>query len=656
MRVRILLVVALVLAWLPVGGNAGPAQTSTKTTITILQLNDVYQIAPVDRGRRGGLARVATLEKKIRAESPNTLFLLAGDFISPSVASRMFKGRQMVAALNATGLDIATFGNHEFDFGPDVLRQRMQESRFAYTVANVLDRQTGRPFDGAQAYVMRELEGVHVAVFGLLLAQTATLSHPGPDVRFDDPIAVGKRLSHQLRRQGADVIIALTHLPMREDKRLAAEADIDLIIGGHEHELLESLAGHTPILKMGSDARNLGRITLHMKRSQGKRRFHLQSMDWQIIPVTDSIPEDPEAAAVVAQYEKQLDASLGETIGQTTVALEARAAIIRRGESNLGNFLADVYRQALGADVALVNSGSIRSDTTYPAGEITKKTILSILPFENVLVKARLTGAHIKRLLENGVSRAGAADGRFPQVSGLAFTYNAGKPAGARVMSVEVDGKPLEEAKTYTMAVSAYVFDGGDGYDFKGAELLIKPEEGPVEPDVVIEAIKKLGTISPRVEGRSKAIQTTGQRGARWHLAPLAAPSMQGKKSAEWYDTAAVLKVRARAQVQIRVRVRERTYHVRKGRVDDGVRRCNATGAAEVPYTDNRLVDPIQSDLIVIAVQEQRRKETIGNRVVARLVTVTDQVNAVENRRVENVVPVDHAVIALHVDVALGAA
>lgn len=431
----------------------------------------------------------------------------------------------MVAALNAASLDIATLGNHEFDFGPDVLRERIRESRFAYTIANVFDKRTGKPFGGAGSYIVRDLSGVRVAIFGLLLAETASVSAPGPDVRFDDPIAVGRRLSRSLRRKGVDVIIALTHLPMRDDKRLAAEADVDLIVGGHEHELLESLVGRTLITKMGSDARNLGRIDLKVARigtqrrsgkGQSRRgaaaaRYKLQSADFQAIPVTDSVAEDPEAAAVIGEYEKQLNASLGEVIGKTTVALDARASVIRFGESNLGNFLADVYKQAVGADCALVNSGGIRSDTIYGPGNLTKKDILSILPFENTLVKVRLLGSHIKRLLEHGVSVAGEEDGRFPQVSGLSFSYDPMRPVGSRLTSVELGGRGIDPQKSYTIAINAYLLGGGDGYDLKGAEVLIKPEEGPVEPDVVIEAIRKIGTISPQVEGRIRKVAITGK-------------------------------------------------------------------------------------------------------------------------------------------------
>jgi 5'-nucleotidase len=514
MRRRVFLCFLFVVALTPIS-SLGQQRAAT---ITILQLNDVYQVSPVDRGRRGGLARVATLQKAIRVQSPNTLFLLAGDFVSPSVASRLFKGKQMIAALNAAGLDAATFGNHEFDFGPDVLHERMKESRFAYIVANVVDKRTGKPFGGASEYLIREISGVRVGIIGLVLTETATLSTPGPGVRFDDPIATGKRLSRELRRQGADIVVALTHLPMRDDKRLAAEADIDLIVGGHEHELLESISGHTLITKMGSDARNLGRIDLNViandvrfGKAHGKRaqpsRFKLESIDFQAIPVTDSTKDDPEVAAIVNDYEKQLNVSLGEVIGNTSVGLDARASVIRHGESNLGDFLADVYKQALGADFGLVNSGGIRSDATYGPGDLTKKDILSILPFENTLVKVRVSGAHVKRLLENGVSAVPEEDGRFPQVSGLSFTYDAGKPAGSRIVSIEVDNKPIEPDKAYTLVVSAYVLGGGDGYDFKGAEVLIKPEDGPVEPDVVMEAIRKKGTIAPQIENRINSVQ-----------------------------------------------------------------------------------------------------------------------------------------------------
>jgi len=516
---RTILWVFCVLLLIPAGASAQKASSPT-TTITILQLNDVYEISPVDNNKHGGLARVATLIKQERARSPHSLFLLAGDFISPSLASGEFKGKQMIDTLNAAGLDIATLGNHEFDFTLDVLRDRMKESRFAYTSANVFDKQTGKPFGGVQPYIIRKFGDVRVAIFGLLTTDTATKAKSGGDVRITDPIAAGKRLSLQLRRKGVDVIIALTHLSMCEDKRLAREADIDFVVGGHDHELLQAMSGRAHISKMGSDGRNLGRIDLRVARRATSRRFYLKAVDWWALPVDESVAADTEVAKVVAQYEdrlRQIYPGLDDKIGDSLVELEARSAVVRRGECNFGNLLADVYRQSLTADVALVNSGGIRSDKTYGPGDITRRDILSILPNKNNLVKVRINGAKLKQLLENGVSAAGEEDGRFPQISGMAFEYDPSRPVGSRVMRVDIGGAPLDVAKTYTIAVNAYTFSGGDGYDFKGiadADVLVKPGDGPVDFQLLIDSIQKMGTISPRVEGRIKAVGAGQQKPA----------------------------------------------------------------------------------------------------------------------------------------------
>jgi 5'-nucleotidase len=506
---------------------------SSTTTITILQLNDVYEISPVDNHKHGGLARVTTRVKEERARSPHTLFMLAGDFISPSLASGEFKGKQMIATLNAAGLDIATLGNHEFDYTLDVLAERMKESRFAYVAANVFDKKTGLPYGGAHPYIIRKFADVSVAIFGLLTTETATKARSGGEVRITDPIAAGRRLSQELRRKGADIVIALTHLSMCEDKRLAREANIDLIVGGHEHELLQAMSGRTHISKMGSDARSLGRIDLHVARNAQSGKFQLKSIDWWSLPIDETVASDSDVDRVVAGFEDQLRKTypgLDDKIGASLVELEARSAVVRRVECNFGNLLAEVYRSVLSADAALVNSGGIRSDKTYGPGDITRRDILSILPNKNNLVKVRVTGARVKALLENGVSAAGEEDGRFPQISGISFEYNPTRPVGSRVTRVAIAGTALDSAKTYTLAVNAYTFSGGDGYDFKGiqdADVLVKPNDGPLDRDALIDAIQKMGTISPRVDGRIKAVGAAEQKPA---LDPCAAVSVRSEE------------------------------------------------------------------------------------------------------------------------------
>jgi 5'-nucleotidase len=484
------------------------AQVAGERTVkvTLLQLNDVYQISAVDKGTRGGLARVATLRKQIMEEQPNTLFLLGGDTIAPSVASNIFKGQQMIAVWNMIGLDFAVLGNHEFDFGPEVLRERIKESRFAWLATNVIDKKSGKPFADTQPFIIREIGGVKLGFFGLLTPDTAQFSSVGPDVTFLDPCETAKRIVPEMKALGAQVIIAMTHLAMREDKQVARCASIDAIIGGHEHEMLESLAGRTPIFKWGADARDLGRIDLNIKLPSGE----LESIDWTAIPVTSEVKDEPVSAALIADYEKKVSADVDKPIGSTKVPLDARGGMNRSRETNLGSYIADAYRKAVNADVALFNGGSIRAGKILSPGALSKRDVMAILPYENPIVKIEVTGATLRAALEHGVSRSAEErePGRFPQVSGVRFTFDARRAPGARIISIEINGRALDDKKIYTLATNTFlVLKGGDGYTmFAGSKFLIDPENGPVEPVVLMNAINADKEIAPAVDGRIKRL------------------------------------------------------------------------------------------------------------------------------------------------------
>jgi len=496
----LLVVVAAILS------AAAQQKPACNVRITLLQVNDVYQFAPVDNGRNGGIARVLTLKKSIQSENPNILFLLAGDTISPSVESITHKGAQMIEAWNAAGLDYATFGNHEFDFGPAVLSERMKESRFAWLAANVIDKKTGQPFGGAQPYVIREFGGVKIGIFGLVLPETMTTSRPGDDIEFRNPCDTAKEMVSTIHDRGARVVIALTHLSMREDKEVAQCADVDVIIGGHEHTLLESAAGGAPIFKMNADARQLGRIDLNIKPDG-----ELDSIDWQVISVTNETKEDPQFAAVYRKYSGLL-AELAKPIGRTTVALDARSAENRTRETNVGNLVTDAFRKATAADVALMNGGSVRADSIIGPGVITIRDVLSILPFKNKLVKIEVSGETLRAALEHGVSRSAedSQPGGFPQVSGLTFTFDASRPAGTRVIEVKANGRPLEATRKYTLTTTTFLaIDGGDGYTmFKGAPVIISPQRAPLDSDVLKREIGRTRRITPKVEGRIRRLDT----------------------------------------------------------------------------------------------------------------------------------------------------
>lgn len=485
------------------GATAAPQTTTASkcVRITLLQVNDVYQFMPVDRGTQGGLARVSTLRKQIMKDSPNTLFLFSGDTISPSVESIKLKGQQMIDAWNNIGLDYATLGNHEFDFGPDELLKRMKESKFQWISANVVDKD-GKSFGGMPPFVIRELGGIKIGIFGLLLPDTMTTSRPGPDVRILNSCETAKRVVPQMRAAGAQVVVALTHLSMREDKELAhCVPEIDLIIGGHEHTLLQSLAGRTPIFKMTADARQMGRFDLTVDRATGK----LQSVDWEVIPVTDKIADDPSFAAVTEKYKDTL-LTYTELVGRTQVRLDARSEANRTGETNIGDFVADALREAVGADVALINGGSIRADTIFEPGSLSKHDVLAILPFGTEVVKVEVSGATLRRALEHGVSQsgAGAEPGRFPQISGLRFSFDTSLPVSSRVKKITVNGQPLDDKKSYTLATNVYLLGGGDGYEMlKGARQLTKQGEALADSEILRKAIAQAPQgIAPQVDGR----------------------------------------------------------------------------------------------------------------------------------------------------------
>jgi 5'-nucleotidase len=488
-------------------------KTDCNVRVTLLQVNDVYQFAPVDRGTRGGIGRVLTLKKAIQAENPNSLFLLAGDTISPSVESITYKGAQMIEAWNASGLDYATFGNHEFDFGPDVLKDRIKESKFRWIAANVIDTKTGQPFGGAQAFIIREFGGVKIGIFGLVLPETKITSRPGPDIEFRNPCDTAKQMVSEIHNKGASVVVALTHLSMREDKEVARCSGVDLIIGGHEHTLLESSAGGAPIFKMTADARELGRFDLNISKKSGK----LDSIDWKVIPVTAETKEDPQFATLYRKYAGLL-AQLAQPVGRTSVALDARSEESRTRETNLGNFVADSFRKAMTANVGLINGGSIRADELIEPGRMTMRDVLSILPFKNRLIKIEVTGATLHAALEHGVSQTapGAQPGGFPQVSGIQFSFDASKPPGSRIVDLKVNGRPVDQLRKYTLATTTFLaLDAGDGYDvFKGATVVTPPDQAPYDFEALRKAIVIMKSIAPKVEGRVTRLDTNRQSGA----------------------------------------------------------------------------------------------------------------------------------------------
>src|SRR5262245_44306520 len=494
-RVAIVVIAAALAACAASGGRAPDADL---LHVTLLQINDHYVLEPVDGGRRGGMARLATLVRDLKRENPNTIFALAGDTLSPSVESALMRGAQMVAALNAAGLDFATFGNHEFDFGPEVLLERMKESKFSWLSANVIDRRSGQAFGGASTDVLLTLGGARVGLFGLTTTQTAQTSRPGPDVAFGQPVTVAKDVAARLRAQGANIVVAVTHVTMAEDKAIAAAADVDVVLGGHEHEPLVAEEGKTLITKAGSDARYLVQVDVWLTRDG-----RLVERSWRFREVSRRIEPDAAVDALVRDYARRLDRELDRVVCKSTVPLEARSSKLRTEETNLGDFVTDALRERLGTDVAVINGGAIRTNRTVPPGTLTRRDVLNLLPFTDMVVKLELRGAELRAALEHGLAQTDRVGGGFLQLSGARVVWDPRLAPGRRIVDVSVAGKPLADDHAYTVAVPGYLVRGGDGYTVFGhAKTIVDAESGPQVSQVVIDAIAARAEIAPALDGR----------------------------------------------------------------------------------------------------------------------------------------------------------
>jgi 5'-nucleotidase len=440
---------------------------------------------------------VATLKQNLAAAGRTPLLVLAGDFLSPSVASSTFKGEQMVAALNAAGLDLATLGNHEFDFGADTLIERMHQARWEWVVSNVIDTNTGQPVGGAPPYLVKTFGALKVGFIGLCLTTSEITPERLTHLRLIDPLEAAATYVPILEREGANVIVAITHLAFADDRALAQRfPQIDLIIGGHEHYPITATENRTLISKAGSDAKFVARIDVNRQPSGLVERF------FELLPVTGALADEPKTAEVVKSYEDRLGTALNNVVATSRVPLDADTIRLRASETNLGDLFADAMRAEAKTDITIVNSGSIRGDRVYAAGPLTRRTLVEMHPFGGVICAVQVTGRVVLQALNSGVSKLPNTGGQFPQVSGLNLRVSRTAPVGERVSDVRIGGQPLDPNKLYSVAISDYMLAGGDEYAmFLNQKILIGPEAG----ELMVTALEHFISgreIAPAIDGR----------------------------------------------------------------------------------------------------------------------------------------------------------
>ncbi|MEF3046388.1 bifunctional metallophosphatase/5'-nucleotidase [Pseudotabrizicola sp. L79] len=477
----------------------GPV-SAEEIKLTLLGVGDVYNYAESDG--RGGFARLNAVAKAERAANPNTLYVFNGDMLSPSLQSGFDKGQNTIDFTNLVPFDIAVPGNHEFDFGPENFYEKMKASAYPWAAINITNAD-GSPIEGLGGVMMKEVAGLKVALVPVAQDTSPEVSSTG-DLKFLPTVEGGIAAAKQARDDGADLVVGVVQTNMANDRLLMASHAFDVILSGDDHSYATAYDGITAYVETSVDGQFLNPVdlTVTVEENDGKRTVSW-TPSFRFID-TATVTPDPESQALTDKYTAELDEKLNVEIGTTQGPLDSRRNMVRAEETTMGNLIADAMRAQTGADLAIMNGGGIRADRTYDAGaKLTRRDILTELPFGNTTVVTELPGSQVLAALENGVSQVENGAGRFPQVSGVTFTLDPSAQPGSRLSEVMVGGAPLEADKLYTVAVNDYILGGGDGYTaLGGGRIVTNNGSGNLVANDVMAYVEKMGTISVAVEGR----------------------------------------------------------------------------------------------------------------------------------------------------------
>ncbi len=480
--------------------------------LRILHVNDFHGFAepykPLGSQELfGGIAYLSARVNELRQEKP-TLLLAAGDMIQGNNWANLSQGESVIELMNVMQFDAMVVGNHEFEFGQEVFKKRISETKFPILGANVQGLEDLKP------WVIKELQGIKVGIIGIVTEETPVATHPRnvAGLRFLSPDETATKYIGEMKDK-VDVMIILSHMGHPADRILAQKVKgIDVIVGGHSHAKVGKPVriGSTLVVQAWEHGKALGVLDLQI---QDGRMTGYEGRLEEVKPTMGK--EDKAVRAIVEKYIQKMDLVLNSKIGETEVDLDGEK--VRKEETNLGNFVTDIMRQVSGANIAIINGGTIR--TSIKNGEERVKDVYSVLPFDNYIVAIRLTGKQIAEALEHGVAGIEDEEGWFPQVSGLSFKYSLSGKKGSRIEEILVAGQPLDLNKEYVVATNDFLAVGGDGYRaFAEAvkssqtfsmvggtmqgEKVVYSDSGRWLRDVVVESIKNQQKIAPRKEGR----------------------------------------------------------------------------------------------------------------------------------------------------------
>lgn len=465
--------------------------------IVFLHVNDVYEIAPLPGDDKGGMARVATLKKQLLAKNKNTLAILPGDFVSPSVIGTLkdengnkIKGAHMVDVMNVTGIDLVTFGNHEFDLDEEDIQKRIDESDFQWVSSNVLHNKKNKlkPFYKNKNEKRKKKEKIPETIIKTFIDEDGTSLTVGffgvtldvkqqPFLAYEEPIQRSKAMVKKLDSK-VDLIFPITHLEIEDDLKLAkAIPGFPLIMGGHDHNNMRYLVGSTVVAKADANAKTafVHTVKYNTKEKNYTVYSELVSLDsnFALDPIVDKRVQ--YWTRIAKEDMKKQGFSASEVVTVLDEVLDGTESTVRSRQCPLGAMVVKsiAYACDYQVDAAILNSGSIRIDDML-SGNLTQYDIIRILPYTGKIVAVEMTGALLDKLLE--ASEQNKGEGAYLQLAGIEVDEKS--------LTFKIKGELLNTNQNYLIAMNAFLLEG---YDFKfftkdnpGILKIIEPEKDDV--------------------------------------------------------------------------------------------------------------------------------------------------------------------------------
>ncbi|EPE95388.1 5'-nucleotidase C-terminal domain-containing protein [Rhizobium grahamii] len=477
----------------------------------------------------GGAARLKTAidQRRNALDGKNVLLLNAGDNFQGSLFYTTYKGAAEAEVLNDMKFDVMTVGNHEFDDSEDGLATFLDKVKFPVISANVLAGDGSKLGDRIKPSLVLDVGGQKIGIVGAVTNDTEELSSPGPKVMIADDVQTITAAVEDLKKQGVNKIIALTHVGYPRDLAAIAKIpDVDVVVGGHSHSLLSNTdpkaegpyptlvdnpGGYkVPVVQAASYSKYLGDLVVTFDDNGV-----VKDAKGDPILIDSSFTPDPTLTARIAELAKPIEELRKKVIGSSEAPIQGDRTVCRVEECSMGNLVADAMLDRgknQGMTIAIQNGGGLRA--SIDAGDVTQGEVITVLPFQNTLATFQLTGADIRKALENGLSQIEQGAGRFPQVSGLKYSFDKSKPAGSRLVSVEAkEGDAfvaLDDAKTYGVVTNNFMRAGGDGYSIFETAGKNAYDFGPDLADVAAEYLAAHSPYKPYTDGRVTEVAASG--------------------------------------------------------------------------------------------------------------------------------------------------